>query len=56
MCATRICCGPIILRTVQGYFLRARQKSDAIRVIRPDRIEVLDGWDSLAMEGGVHDG
>jgi hypothetical protein len=32
------CCRrPIILRTVQGYFWRARQRSDAIPVMRPDR-------------------
>jgi hypothetical protein len=30
------CCRLIILRTVQGYFWRARQRSDAICVIRPD--------------------
>ncbi len=30
------CRRPIILRTVQGYFSHTRQRSDAIRVIRPD--------------------
>jgi hypothetical protein len=31
-----LCCRPIILCTVQGYFWRAQQRSDAIRVMRPD--------------------
>jgi hypothetical protein len=31
------CCRPIILRTVQGYCWHAQQRSDAIRVMRPDR-------------------
>jgi CPA2 family monovalent cation:H+ antiporter-2 len=31
-----ICRRPIILRTVQGYFWRAQQKSDAIGVMRPE--------------------
>jgi hypothetical protein len=30
------CCRPIILCTVQGYFWCARQRSDAICVMRPD--------------------
>ncbi len=34
---TRHCRRPIILRTVHGYFWRARQRSDAIRVMWPDR-------------------
>ncbi len=31
------CCRPIILRTVQGYFWRTQQRSDAMRVMRPNR-------------------
>jgi hypothetical protein len=30
------CHSPIILRTVQGYFWRAQQRSDIIHVVRPD--------------------
>ncbi len=45
------CCRPIILCTVQGYFLRARQRSDAISVTRPDRwvrsevVSLTPHWD-----------
>jgi hypothetical protein len=32
-----LCRRPIILCTVQGYFWHTRPRSDAIRVMRPDR-------------------
>ncbi len=48
---TWVCCRLIILHPVQGYFWHARQRSDAIRVMRLDRwvrsevVSLIPHWD-----------